>query len=131
MAEAKFNTQILIADNIIFDKKTNMHSIERIRNCVEVKTFPSAIVKDIFIKLSNIDDKEHVIGIKIEDDDRSVLFFFNHSDLKNMRETKMISGIDMSAKIRFVVKHEGNYFIEIYVDNVKKQSYPLYVKLTS
>ncbi len=125
------NCQILVAENVEFNPTIKKHSIYNILNKIEVPTFPSAIVTQVYFKYNfqtELNLESIICHIKIFDPANEAIYEAILPELINLRGPEMIPGIDGVVELRFPVYMEGIYEYCIYANDKKICSYPVYLE---
>ncbi|MEI2467278.1 hypothetical protein [Niallia taxi] len=125
------NCQILVAEHVEFDPTIKKHSIYNIHNKIEVPTFPSAIVTQVYFKYTfkeDLDSDNIICHIKIFEPSKEIIYEAILPELINFRDSKMKPGIDGVVELRLPVYMEGNYEYAIYANEKKLCSYPVYIE---
>lgn len=123
---------LIVADEVFFDKEKKCFSIHHVLNAVTVPLFPSAIITNLFIKIYlPSKDSVHTLDIEVTDAMNKLIFYESIGKVSNVRTNLgygMRPGIDKSVICRFPVTCQGTYTFKLYSDNQLLCAYPLFIQ---
>jgi len=122
--------QLLVAENISFDRFTCTHSIQNIKNNGEVLNVPCVSIIHILVKaLFANDNPEIELEIRIYNPDNEVVYYHQTPPLQNLRKEGYTPGIDFAFECRLLVNKIGNHFIRLYAGEQLLHEYPYYISI--
>jgi hypothetical protein len=129
MTSSNVYGQIIAADKIEFNPKSNSTSLIQVRNYLELSLIPSVAIVDILVKLRFDKEASFPLWILVKNPESEVVFSYEHPEpIQNIREAQMDPGIDLALNSRFLVNMEGTYYIELLADRSILSDYPVYVR---
>ncbi|MFB9324412.1 hypothetical protein ACFFSY_00460 [Paenibacillus aurantiacus] len=119
--------QILICDQIRVEQKR--HILGKVINSVSVPVFPYMIQFSLLLKIYEIPEGEDILTeFRVVDAEGRVLGSPGTFVHRNYRDAQAVPGVDQNFDLKVLVEDEGNIFLECYINQEKKNWYPIHVK---
>jgi len=122
---------VIAAREIRYDPGLRTHHLNHVLNHLTVPTFPFIASCDLLVKLTfDNRESETQIEIQVKDDDHRVLFTVL-KEVRNVRQSGLPSGCDLSLRIPFLVEKESLVSVEVKCASDTLARYDLFVRGTS
>lgn len=123
--------QIIVCDQIDFDPELKKHTLNHIRNEITVEIVPSVSLLHVYVKLLFVvPNAVHVpLWLVCKNGKGETTGLEKLKDIKNMRASGLIPGIDKPVLFPALWKGSGLHYIQLVSSNEELAEYPLYVNV--
>lgn len=123
-------TQLLISDKIEIDETDKNPRLGKIINFIEVETLPFVSEFNIYAKIQYIHNEEPLeIQIEVHDDNERLVAHSSRVQVRNIQPQGHVPSTDCFMRMSVILTRGGNHNIELFVDDEKKITYPLMIRV--